>query len=61
MTNVPMTRPEETLAVHEANEAAPSTFVELADGCILGASIRDGTSTFATSDDGFVISMSYPV
>ena len=48
MSNVPMTRPEEALAVHETNYFHSSTFVELEDGRVLHAA---GT-TFATSDDG---------
>jgi len=48
MSNVPMTRPEEALAIHETNYFHSSTFVELDDGRILHAA---GT-TFTTSDDG---------
>ncbi len=48
MSNVPMTRPEEALAVHETPYFHSSTFVELEDGRVLHAA---GT-TFTTSDDG---------
>ena len=48
MSNVPMTRPEEALAIHETNYFHSSTFAELDDGRILHAA---GT-TFTTSDDG---------
>ena len=37
MSNVPMTRPNEALAVHPPTSMAPNTFVELRDGRILGA------------------------
>ena len=47
MSNVPMTRPEEALAVHETTYFHSSTFVELEDGRILHAA---GT-IFTTSDD----------
>ena len=48
MSNVPMTRPEELLALHETRYFHSSTFTELEDGRILHAA---GT-TFTTSDDG---------
>ena len=48
MSNVPMTRPEELLALHETPYFHSSTFTELDDGRILHAA---GT-TFTTSDDG---------
>ena len=48
MSNVPMTRPEELLALHETSYFHSSTFTELDDGRILHAA---GT-TFTTSDDG---------
>ena len=48
MSNVPMTRPEEALAIHETRYFHSSTFVELEDGRILHAA---GTQ-FNTSDDG---------
>ena len=48
MNHVPMTRPEEALAIHETNYFHSSTFVELEDGRILHAA---GT-TFTASDDG---------
>jgi len=48
MSNVPMTRPEEVIAIHETNYFHSSTFVELEGGRILHAA---GT-TFTTSDDG---------
>ena len=48
MSNVPMTRPEEVLAVHETRYFHSSTFAELDDGRILHAANR----TFTTSDDG---------
>ncbi|MFQ6042763.1 MAG: sialidase family protein, partial [Candidatus Poribacteria bacterium] len=50
MSNVPMTRPEEALAIHETNYFHSSTFVELSDGRILHAA----GATFTTSDDGGV-------
>ena len=48
MSNVPMTRPEEMLAVHETTFFHSSTFVELEDGRILHAA---GTA-FTISEDG---------
>ncbi len=48
MSDVPMTRPEEMLAIHETTFFHSSTFVELEDGRILHAA---GTA-FTTSDDG---------
>ena len=48
MSNVPMTRPEEALAIHETRYFHSSTFTELEDGRILHAA---GTQ-FNTSDDG---------
>lgn len=48
MSNVPMTRPEEMLTVHETTFFHSSTFVELEDGRILHAA---GTA-FTTSEDG---------
>jgi hypothetical protein len=48
MSNVPMTRPEEALAIHQTNYFHSSTFVELEDGRILHAA----DTTFTTSDDG---------
>ena len=48
MSNVPMTRPEELLALHETSYFHSSTFTELDDGRILHAA---GT-TFTTSSDG---------
>ena len=69
MSDVPMTRPQEALVVHQAEENAPSTFVELEDGRVLGAKY-DGrvlgakydreSSLFTVSDDGG-ISWSEPV
>jgi len=47
MSNIPMTRPQELLAVHGPADFLPITFVERHDGRILGVS---GTS-FTTSDD----------
>ena len=47
-SNVPMTRPQELLAVHQTNFFHSSTFVQLADGRILHAA---GTR-FTTSADG---------
>ena len=47
MSNVPMTRPNEALAVHETPYFHSSTFVELDDGRVLHAA---GT-TFTTSED----------
>ncbi|HHZ93958.1 TPA: exo-alpha-sialidase [Candidatus Poribacteria bacterium] len=47
MSNIPMTRPEEVLAVHQTNYFHSSTFVELIDQRILHAA---GT-TFSISDD----------
>jgi len=37
MSNIPMTRPEEVLAVHQTNYFHSSTFVELIDQRILHA------------------------
>ena len=53
MSNVPMTRPNETLAVHPPTSMAPNTFVELRDGRILGAAHfgDSGSSIFTISDD----------
>ena len=48
MSNVPMTRPDEVLAVHNTRYFHSSTFVELDDGRVLHAASR----TFTTSDDG---------
>ncbi len=48
MSNVPMTRPDEVLAVHETRYFHSSTFVELDDGRVLHAAGK----TFTTSDDG---------
>ena len=48
MSNVPMTRPEEALAIHETRYFHSSTFTELEDGRVLHAA---GTQ-FNTSDDG---------
>jgi len=48
MSNVPMTRPEEMLAVHETTFFHSSTFVELESGRVLHVS---GTR-FTSSDDG---------
>ena len=49
MSNVPMTRPDEVLAVHNTRYFHSSTFVELEeDGRILHVANR----TFTTSDDG---------
>lgn len=48
MSNVPMTRPEELLAVHERPYFRAASFVELEDGRILSASGAD----FHTSEDG---------
>ncbi|MBK36823.1 MAG: hypothetical protein CME26_15010 [Gemmatimonadetes bacterium] len=48
MSNVPMTRPHEALAIHETDFFHSSTFVQLDDGRILHAA---GT-TFTTSEDG---------
>src|SRR5262249_26570519 len=48
--DVPMTRPEELLAVHETKFYHSSTFVELEGGRILHAS----KTTFTTSGDGGV-------
>jgi len=48
MNNVPMTRPEELLAIHDQSYGHSSTFVELEDGRILHVA---GT-IFTTSDDG---------
>jgi len=48
MSNVPMTRPEEALAVHDTRYFHSSTFVELDGGRILHAANK----TFTTSDDG---------
>ena len=48
MSNVPMTRPNEALAIHETPYFHSSTFVELDDGRVLHAA---GTA-FTTSDDG---------
>ena len=48
MSNVPMTRAEEALAIHFTPYFHSSTFVELESGAILHAA---GT-TFTTSDDG---------
>ena len=48
MSNVPMTRPEDALAVHETRYFHSSTFTRLEDGRILHAAGR----TFTTSDDG---------
>ncbi|MBI2496443.1 MAG: exo-alpha-sialidase [Opitutae bacterium] len=47
-TGVPMTRPEESMAVNLTDYYHGSTFVQLADGRILQAS----NSRFCTSDDG---------
>ena len=55
MSNVPMTRPEEALAIHETRYFHSSTFTELEDGRILHAA---GTN-FNTSDDGGITSVSY--
>jgi hypothetical protein len=54
MRNVPMTRPEEALAVHAPTVMAPSTFVELQDGRVLAAGHtgEGATSSFTVSDDG---------
>ena len=48
MSNVPMTRPEEALAIHETKYFHSSTFTELDDGRVLHAA----NTTFTTSDDG---------
>ena len=48
MSNIPMTRPEEMLAIHKTSYFHSSTFVKLEDGRILHAA---GT-TFTTSHDG---------
>ena len=48
MSNVPMTRPEEALAIHDTRYFHSSTFTELDDGLVLHAA---GT-TFTMSDDG---------
>ena len=37
MSNVPMTRPEEALAIHETRYFHSSTFTELEDGRVLHA------------------------
>jgi len=50
MSNVPMTRPEGALAIHETRYFHSSTFTELDDGRVLHAA---GT-TFTTSDDGAI-------
>ena len=53
MISVPMTRPNETLAVHPPTFTAPNTFVELRDGRILGAAHfgDSGYSNSTISDD----------
>ena len=48
MSNVPMTRPEEALAMHDITHHFACGYVERADGSILKIS---GTK-FTTSDDG---------
>ncbi len=48
MSNVPMTRPEEALAIHETSYFHSSSFVSLEDGRILHAA----NTTFTSSDDG---------
>ena len=48
MSNVPMTRPEEALAIHETRYFHDSSFVQLADGRIL----HSAGGRFITSDDG---------
>ena len=48
MSDVPMTRPEEMLAIHHTKYFHSSTFVELDGGRILHAA----NTTFTTSDDG---------
>ena len=50
MSNVPMTRPEEVIAVHDTSYFHSSTFVELDDGRVLHAA----NSTFTFSEDGGV-------
>ena len=54
MSNVPMTRPDEVIAVHELGRSGPITFVELEDGRVLGAGQNTEGSTFTISDDGAV-------
>ncbi len=48
MSNVPMTRPDEVLAIHDTRYFHSSTFVELEDGRVLHAA----KNTFTTSADG---------
>ena len=48
MSNIPMTRPEEAIAVHKDPKFRTSSFVELQEGRILQTNGR----TFSTSDDG---------
>ena len=55
MSNVPMTRPEEALAIHEPAVAALSTFVELQDGRILAAA--GDTSAFTVSSGSIIKSI----
>ena len=47
MSNVPMTRPEELLAVHEFGYGHTVTFVEMEDGRVL----MFGGGEFRTSED----------
>ena len=49
MSNVPMTRPNEALAIHETPYFHSSTFVELDDGRVLHAA---GTAFTASEDFG---------
>ena len=49
MSNVPMTRPEEVLAVHDMHIGHSTTWVELDDGRILMLAKRN---EFRTSVDG---------
>ena len=48
MTNVPMTRPEDALAIHEQNYGHSVCWVQLPDGRVL----LSGGGEFRTSDDG---------
>ena len=45
MTNIPMTRQEEALAVHDTNHFRSSTFVQLEDGQVLHASGPEFTTS----------------
>ena len=50
MSNVPMTRPEEALAIHETRYFHDSSFVELDDGRVM----HSAHGVFTFSDDGGV-------